>query len=499
MSVLGRWLPAAVRRPSGVVESMRWLYLLTAVLALFLSLPAPLAAANTVTLPLALGSSVALICSWIAGYRRGGPSIMLDIFDAIAVSAFALACPAPAAVFTFVFSALWYRSLYGSVARTVVTCAIYAAGICVVIPTWHLVPNGFPEPEPGMLVGTVPAMFLISMVGRMLGASLFVREESARRDAALASTGTAMLVARDREEIVELAGRGAAEICAATPALRSIGVFPDLDGVSLTFPNGPFVQTPTHIPDHVVEMAADGRSGTVRDPQFLNDLAGAPCVWQVIPSPESGSDGYVLLGAPKRVPSEAVLAMTTLLNQVTFAVRNWQDRQSLTVQARTDVLTGLANRAAFTEALEQAGETASVLFIDLDDFKAVNDGLGHAAGDKLLREVAARLTTAGGADAVIARLGGDEFAVMVTGLPADDVDRLADRVVTAIREPVQVAGTNALVGASVGIAASGEGTAEGDADLLLRRADQAMYAAKMAGKNQVRRYNARDRQLLPSS
>jgi diguanylate cyclase (GGDEF)-like protein len=494
MSVLVRWLPAAVRRPSGVVESMRWLYLLTAILSLLLSLPAPLAAANNVTLPLALSSSVALIGSWIAGYRRRGSSILLDIFDALAMSAFALACPAPAAVFTFVFAALWYRSLYGSVARAMVTCAIYSAGICAVLPMWQLVPNGFPAPEAAMLVGTTPAMFLVSMVGRMLGASLFVREESARRDAALASTGTAMLVARDRAEIIDLGARGATAICAATPGLRSIGVFRDRDGATLTFPNGSFAQVPTVIPDHVVALAADGRPDSVRDQEFLNDLAGVPCVWQLIPAPEAGSDGYVLLGAPKRVPSEAVLAMTTLLNQVTFAVRNWEVRENLTLQARTDVLTGLANRAAFTAALEQAGEPVAVLFIDLDDFKAVNDGLGHAAGDKLLREVADRLTAAGGADAVTARLGGDEFALMVAGLAADEVDRLAERVVTAIREPVQVAGTHALVGASVGIA-----DGQADADLLLRRADQAMYAAKVAGKNQVRRYDMRDRQLLTSA
>jgi diguanylate cyclase (GGDEF)-like protein len=328
----------------------------------------------------------------------------------------------------------------------------------------------------------------------MLGASLFVREESARRDAALASTGTAMLVARDRAEIIDLGARGATAICAATPGLRSIGVFRDRDGATLTFPNGSFAQVPTVIPDHVVALAADGRPDSVRDQEFLNDLAGVPCVWQLIPAPEAGSDGYVLLGAPKRVPSEAVLAMTTLLNQVTFAVRNWEVRENLTLQARTDVLTGLANRAAFTAALEQAGEPVAVLFIDLDDFKAVNDGLGHAAGDKLLREVADRLTAAGGADAVTARLGGDEFALMVAGLAADEVDRLAERVVTAIREPVQVAGTHALVGASVGIA-----DGQADADLLLRRADQAMYAAKVAGKNQVRRYDMRDRQLLTSA
>jgi len=480
-----RWIPAAVRRPSGIVESMRWLYLLTVILTLLLSIPAPLSSANEVTGPLAVGSSLVLICSWLVGYHRRGSSIWLDLIDGFGLAAFALACPTPEVVFSFAFSALWYRSLYGSVARSLVTCAIYALGICASLPLWSVVDNGFPAPSAAPIVGTVPVMFLITVVGRMMGSSLFLRAESARRDAALASTGTLLLTARSRAEIVAHTDHAAAEIAAATPGLRSIAVFRDGNGVFLVYPNGEFAQVPTNLPEYVVEMAPDRGSGVVRDPVYLNGLAGAVCAWQVVPAPGPRSAGYVLLGAPKRVPAEAVLAMTSLLNQVTFAIRNHQDRQRLTVQARTDVLTGLANRAAFVEALEQATAPVAVLFVDLDDFKAVNDNLGHAAGDHLLCEVSARLTAIAGPGGVGARLGGDEFAVMIAGLGAAEVDRVAERMVAALGEPVRIGGRDASVGASVGIAVSGPGPVE--PDVLLRVADQAMYAAKAAGKNQVRR------------
>ena len=490
----GRWIPAAVRRPTGIVESMRWLYLLTAIGTLLLSVPAPLSSANEVTGPLAAGSSLVLIGSWIAGYRRDGSSLWLDLIDAAALCVFALSCPAPAVVFTFAFSALWYRSLYGSIRRAMVTCGAYALGICVALPLWGLVPNGFPMPAAAPIVGTVPAMFLVTVVGRRLGSSLFLRAESARRDAALAATGTALLNARDRAEIYAATDRAAAEICAATPGLRSIGVFPDGRGSSVAYPNGAFAEPPTALPAAVVEIAGDGRSGVVRDAALLDRAVGEVCDWIVIPSPDSDSNGYSLLGAPKRVPTEAVLAMTSLLNQAAFAMRNFRDRQCLTTQARTDVLTGLANRAAFTEALEHAAGPVAVLFVDLDDFKAVNDRLGHAAGDELLREVAARLTAIAGPSGVSARLGGDEFAVMLSGLPAAEVDRIAERMVAALGEPVRIGDADATVGASVGIADADLGQVENDT--LLRSADQAMYAAKLAGKNQVRRHARQSRPAL---
>ena len=125
-----------------------------------------------------------------------------------------------------------------------------------------------------------------------------------------------------------------------------------------------------------------------------------------------------------------------------------------------------------------------VLFLDLDDFKVVNDTLGHAAGDRLLADVAARLRTVLRADDVAARLGGDEFAVLLDddpGLPESEA--VADRIIESMRASFSVDGHETTVGASIGIAAARLGTE--DADELLRNADVAMYTAKASGKNRV--------------
>ena len=153
-----------------------------------------------------------------------------------------------------------------------------------------------------------------------------------------------------------------------------------------------------------------------------------------------------------------------------------------------DPLTGLANRALFYDRVDHAvlrqdrtGSPVGLLYIDLDGFKAVNDGLGHAAGDELLVAVAARLTTCLRSSDTVARLGGDEFAVLADPVNAvEDIVVVADRVVAAIAEVFPLASGVARIGASVGIAT--RAPRDGDLDDFLQRADSAMYAAKAAGK-----------------
>ncbi|AEV85442.1 hypothetical protein ACWT_4420 [Actinoplanes sp. SE50] len=154
----------------------------------------------------------------------------------------------------------------------------------------------------------------------------------------------------------------------------------------------------------------------------------------------------------------------------------------LHTMAFTDSLTGLSNRALFLDRLGAASR-AGVLLIDLDDFKPVNDVYGHAAGDAVLVEVAARLRAATGPDQVAARFGGDEFAVLATDATAGDLAALAERIVQAVGEPCRLPdGRHVRVHASIGVA-TGDGR---DATALLHAADQAMYAAKCGGKGSYR-------------
>ena len=191
----------------------------------------------------------------------------------------------------------------------------------------------------------------------------------------------------------------------------------------------------------------------------------------------------------------AVSGMVVTIRDVTERRRLETD---LAHQAFHDTLTGLANRALFQNRLEYAASYASerrhevgVLFVDLDDFKEVNDSLGHAAGDQLLTTVGRRITDVVGPVSTVARTGGDEFAVLIEHVTdPGDVERVAGLIVAALAEPIEVSDTTGAThlvqcAASVGVATSAEAAGISE---LLRRADVAMYGAKTEGKNTWQRY-----------
>jgi len=167
----------------------------------------------------------------------------------------------------------------------------------------------------------------------------------------------------------------------------------------------------------------------------------------------------------------------------------------LTFHANHDPLTGLTNRRLFVASVESAiensqagGAPIAVVFLDLDDFKTVNDTMGHDAGDRMLVAVAARIRSCLRSRDVAARLGGDEFAVLlqpITG--SDEAELVATRLIASLGAPLVIAGRTVPVAASAGVAVAGPATRS--VDELMRAADIAMYSAKARGKDRYQLYS----------
>jgi diguanylate cyclase (GGDEF)-like protein len=187
--------------------------------------------------------------------------------------------------------------------------------------------------------------------------------------------------------------------------------------------------------------------------------------------------GVIALGDREGAPG-ALISLT----DVTAAVRL---REELTVRATTDPLTGVANREAVSAALEAAlaapaDALTAVVFVDLDDFKPVNDLHGHDVGDEVLRLTAARLTAAVRPDDVVGRIGGDEFLVVSRGHASEEtVLALGGRIRDALAEPVLLAQGPIAVRASIGVTCAAPGS---DSLSVVREADQAMYRSKQEGR-----------------
>ena len=220
---------------------------------------------------------------------------------------------------------------------------------------------------------------------------------------------------------------------------------------------------------------------------------------------EALADGR--LDAPalaEQVPGKLGAALQHSVARLSAAIADERTlRERLAHDATHDSLTGLLNRAGVLARVGQvlaaaarAGRGTALLFVDLDDFKRVNDDHGHAAGDAVLIAVAARLTAEVRQGDVVGRLGGDEFVVaMVDTERAEPAVVLAERLLTALREPVVVDGDACVVGASIGVALALDGGA--DPIALLEQADVAVLRAKAKGKHRVDVFDTGPRNLVP--
>ena len=240
-----------------------------------------------------------------------------------------------------------------------------------------------------------------------------------------------------------------------------------------------------HVPDTAAlpDEAASERSEFQRE--GIRSLALVPYGNSDLPE---GFIGFDSVRRQRWWPPEIMLGLRLVGQMIFNAFRAREMAQSLSHLAFHDALTGLGNRRLLRERLghmveraRRSGDTVAVVLVDLDDFKLVNDSLGHSLGDELLKAVAERLSSTLRASDTIVRLGGDEFVVLAEVGANEHLAQLVDRLFQALAEPVQAGGMPLSVRMSVGIALfphDGE-----DVESLLRQADTAMYSAKNEGKN----------------
>ena len=243
---------------------------------------------------------------------------------------------------------------------------------------------------------------------------------------------------------------------------------------------GTLVDVEVDGPREVRTVSAALRS-TVASLRRIQDQAGAVA---------RGDLDHALLDEPLPGPLGEVVHAS--VQRIVVAVRQRQELQfELARQAEHDSLTELPNRAQalrlVSAALQRAQRAAAVvglLFIDLDGFKAVNDGFGHAAGDEVLRQTAHRLGSVVRSGSVVCRLGGDEFVVLVEPAESEeDLVSLSQRLIETVSRPIGIGGTTVTIGASIGIATSRSDSI--DAEALLAQADTAVYRAKDMGRGRA--------------
>lgn len=238
----------------------------------------------------------------------------------------------------------------------------------------------------------------------------------------------------------------------------------------------------------VSDLRADARfadNPLVAQAPHLRFYAGAPIV---DPAGHALGTIAVLDNQPRQFSPAQRETLADLSTLVMTALHSRRRALDLERQALTDHLTGIANRAQFDQALSaelrhamRTGEIFTVLCMDLDGFKDVNDGFGHAAGDEVLCEIARRLIQQVRLGDVLARLGGDEFAVLMRHGGQADAAVLAQRVAQAVRQPITLAGGDTVgVGISIGMASYSDAVASVAA--LMAHADQSLYQAKRANQ-----------------
>jgi diguanylate cyclase (GGDEF)-like protein len=266
-------------------------------------------------------------------------------------------------------------------------------------------------------------------------------------------------------------------------------------------------------PGHQIERIRLLQSAPLTDPDATQELTGPvlehPCaaalaesgMRRIIMQPVESTGGMtavLALGLADRedIPQEQREIARAFADRLGLALANMEREQRLYQQAYYDPLTGLPNRQLFRDRLDhelvragRSNELLALLYIDLDQFKHINDTLGHAAGDELLRKAAERLRAVIKDTDTVARLGGDEFVVILPQLSSpESAGRIAERIMSELAAPLRLKQREHSIGASIGVAVSPQDGRSPEE--LIKNADTAMYRAKRRGRNRVLFYES---------
>jgi diguanylate cyclase (GGDEF)-like protein len=360
------------------------------------------------------------------------------------------------------------------------------------------------------------AALLAAYAGHAAAAlDLIIALEEARREAlraeALLALAHELSAATDSAEVTGVVSEALPRIVGCTSAGilmwdAASGSLQSHSSVGLSDEGADLLQTTMLRAEDVPELVG---MLTDREPRIISSATSSPALQELLRG--VGTEdvvavpllaGSTFLGvatagwgageAPATLDGDVLARLRGVGDQATTALQKARLLATVQHQATHDALTGLPNRTLFLERLEASlaesavGAHLGVLFCDLDRFKQVNDTLGHAAGDELLRQVSARLRAAVRPADTVGRLSGDEFAIILPGLvDPDDARSLADRVSGCFSEPFRLEGSEITVGTSVGVAVH-DPASGGTAEQLLREADAAMYRHKERGRGPLR-------------
>jgi len=500
---LGRFSP-----PDGLRQRMCWIFLLNvlwvnvhALTLLLFGLPS-----DPVQRLVGAAGQIWLVWSYVRAYRTGRYPRFHFVLEAVVVAYITHAIGNVNMTFGLFIVPLFLRGQYAGGLEMLGATASFLIARVAVTNIWPSLLGEAPLKAPEELGSSVVAIVMVGLMMYVVGVATRRHERAAERERSLARAGAALVAANEPAEVLTTALRAARELLADTEVTRitillregDLNTVAGSEGIDAELATGKAFRMDQIPPRYnargqkrqfVIEASEQSAIAAFQGfPPHVGVVSLTPLIVKQQPV------GMLMVESPAPLPAESADAVATLASEVALALDSARLTEDLRQLAFFDPLTRLANRAQFVERTRQAIERRddragsgllAVLYLDLDNFKVVNDSLGHAAGDELLVVVAERLRQSVRPTDTVARLGGDEFTVLLEDV-ADlaEATQVAERIAEHLKAPIALQARQVTVSGSIGIALCGtdESAEPGE---LLKAADVALYAAKHRGKAQA--------------